>query len=92
MVFANQRLTLSTSKFIQLVTRDKRAASVPSLSPPGNVRGTRERDLSLLRLDGPRRCSVTKGPQELILYRLDAPHDIVRSICSTISEIHASRV
>lgn len=34
--------------------------------PRGNVRGTRERDPSFLRLDGPRRCSVTKGPQELI--------------------------
>ena len=60
--FANQRFTSPTlSNEINTVghERPKSRSSVPSLSPPpGTVRGTRECDPSLLRLDSPRRCSV----------------------------------
>jgi len=63
---------------------------MPSLRPPGNVRGTRERDPSLLRLMV--RAVVLFPGFHRNRYRLDDPRDIVRSICSTIAEIHATHV
>jgi len=63
---------------------------MPTLRPPVNVRGTRKRDPSLLRLMV--RAVVLFPGVHRNKYRLDDPRDIVRSLCSTIAEIRVTHV